>query len=75
MKDKKAMVQKTTFLLPPKSTLREQKIPVGTAHLTITKKQVYNALIAQSTQKAPGLDKINFGILRMIWNWEDKQMT
>ena len=70
MKDKEAMVRKTAFPPPPKSTLREPRIPVGTAHLIITKEQVYSALIAQSTQKAPGPDKINFGILRMIWNWE-----
>ena len=69
------MVRKIAFPPPPKSTLREPRIPVGTAHLTITKEQVYNVLIAQSTQKAPGPNKINFGILRMIWNWEAKQMT
>ena len=31
--------------------------------------------MAQSTKKALSPDKINFGILRMIWKWEDKQMT
>ena len=68
MKDKEAMVQKTVFLPPPKSILRKPRIPIGIAHLTITKKQVYNTLIAQSTQKAPGPNKINFGILCMICN-------
>ena len=75
IKDKKAMVRKTAFPLPLKSTLKEPRIPVGIGYLTITKDQIYNTLIAQSTQKALGLDKINFEILHMIWNWEAKQMT
>ena len=40
------MIQKTAFFLLSKSTLREPKIIVGIAHLAMTKKQVYNALIA-----------------------------
>ena len=75
MKDKETLVRKTAFPPPPKSSLREPRIPAGTAHLSITKEQVYYALMAQSTKKAPGPDKINFGILRMIWKWEDERMT
>ena len=37
MEDKKAMVQKTAFLLSQKNTLKEPKIPIGIAYLTITK--------------------------------------
>ena len=66
MKDKEAMVQKTAFFLPPKNILKEPRIPIDIAHLTITKKQVYNALIAQFTLKTSGPNKINFGILHMI---------
>ena len=66
MKDKKTLVRKTAFPPSPKSSLREPRIPAGTAHLNITKEQVYSALMAQSTKKAPGPDKINFGILRII---------
>lgn len=44
-----------------------ERIPIGSAHLKITKERVYNALIAQSTRKAPGPDNMNFRILRMIW--------
>ena len=75
MKHKEAIIQKSTFLPPPKSTLKEPKIPVSTTYSTITKEQVYNPLIAQSTQKGPSQDKINFGILLLIWNEEAKQMT
>ena len=68
MKDKEVMVQRTAFPPPPKSPLREPRISKGTAHTTITKELVYNAPIAQSTQKAPGPNKINFEILCMIWD-------
>ena len=69
------MVQKTSFFSSLKSTLREPKISADIAHLATTKKQVYNAFIAQSIQKASGLDKIKFKILYMIWNWEAKQIN
>ena len=75
MKDKKTLVRKAAFPSPPKNSLRKPRIPASTAYLRITKEQVYNALMAQSTKKAPGPDKINFEILRMIWKWEDEQMT
>lgn len=75
MKDKEVMVRRTAFPSPPQSTLREPRIPAGTAHTIITKKLVQKALIAQSTQKRPGPDKMNFRILRLIWNWEAKHMT
>ena len=40
MKDKEAIIQKIAFLSPLKIILREPRILVGTAHLTITKKEV-----------------------------------
>ena len=36
---------------------------------------VSHALMSQSATKAPGPDKINFQILRMIWSWDKKRMT
>lgn len=75
MKDKEHMVQRTTFPPPPRSTLKEPKISAGIAHTIITKELVRKTLLAQSTQKIPGPDKINFGILRLIWSWEAERMT
>ncbi len=63
IKDKETLVRKTAFPPPPKSSLKEPRIPAGTVHLSINRDHVYNALMAQSTKKAPGPDKINFGIL------------
>ncbi len=75
MKDKEYMARRTTFPPPPQSTLREPRIPTGIAHTIITKELVRKALMVQSNQKAPGPDKINFGILRLIWSWEAERMT
>lgn len=75
MKDKEVMVWRIAFPPPPKSLLRELRIPKKIAYTTITKKLVYNAFIAQFAQKVSGLNKINFGILYMIWDWEAEQMT
>lgn len=75
MKDKEAIIWKPAFSLFPKNTLREPRIPAAITHLSITQEQVYNAFIAQSTQKAPGPDKINFEILCIIWNWKNKKIT
>lgn len=49
MKDKKAIVCKTAFFLPPKSTLREPKISAYIMDVVVIKEPVYNALIGQST--------------------------
>lgn len=62
IKDKKAIIRETAFFQPLKYTLKDPKIPIGIAHLTITKKQVSNTFLAQFAQKVPGPDKINFGI-------------
>ena len=75
MKDKEALIRKTLFPPPPKSIIRELRIRTGLVYLGITKEQVYDALMAQSTKKAPGPDKIDFGIFRRIWNWEAERMT
>lgn len=69
------MVRKTAFLPPPRSILREPRVPAGIAHTVITKELVWKAFMVQSTQKALGPDKIKFGILRLIWSWEAEHMT
>lgn len=47
----------------------------GTAHINISEELACYALMSQSAAKAPGPDKINFQILRMIWNWDKKSIT
>ncbi len=68
MKDKEALVRKSIFPPPPRSDLRQLRIPIGVAHQKITQNQVYCTLVAQSIKKTPGPNKINFGILYIVWS-------
>lgn len=47
----------------------------GTAHLKITDEKIAYELMSQSATKAPGPDKINFQIIRMLWEWDKEQIT
>lgn len=40
----------------------------------VTKELVYNSLMTQFTSKAPGPDKINFRILRLVWEWDSERI-
>ncbi len=66
MKKKEKLVCKTAFPSPPKSDHSEPVVTPGVAHQKVTKDVIYTALMTHSTSKAPGPDKINFRILRMV---------
>ncbi len=68
MKAKEDLVRKSAFPKPPISLDQELVITPGIAHKSVTKIEVAHALMSQSATKAPGLDKINFQILHMIWD-------
>lgn len=50
-------------------------IPLGITHKGVTEVEVAHAFLSQSATKAPGPDKINFQILRMIWEWGKVRIT
>ena len=74
MKEKEKLVCKTAFPSPPKSNHDEPVVTPGVAHQTVTKEVIYKALKTQSTSKAPEPDKINFRILRMVWEWDSERL-
>lgn len=74
MKEKEKLFCKTAFPSPPKSDLSEPVITLGIAHQKVTKDVIYTALMTQSTSKASGPDKINFCILRMVWEWDSERI-
>ena len=47
----------------------------GIANMEITEEKISYSLMSQSATKAPGPDKINFQILRMIWEWDKVRIT
>ena len=75
MKAKEALVRKTAFPPPPTSCIQQAIIPPGQAHVQITTEEVGYALNTQSSAKAPGPDKLNFGILRIFWQWDSQRIT
>ena len=66
MKAKEDLVRKSAFPKSPSDHRPEPKIELGSTHTTITEDMISHALFSQSVTKAPGPDKINFQILRMI---------
>lgn len=75
MKAKEALVCRSAFLKPPIGLEPESSVLPGVAHRGVTEEKIFQALMSQSATKAPGTDKINFRILRMIWEWDKVQMT
>lgn len=75
MKANEALVRKSAFPKPPRSRRPGPKTEPGIAQLTVTKDIVSKALVSQSATKAPGPNKINFQILRMIWSWDKSEIT
>ncbi len=72
MKAKETLVCKSVFPKPPSSYNQEPSMIAGIAHLKITEEKIAYALMSQSATKAPGPDKINFQIIRMLWEWDKK---
>lgn len=75
MKAKEALVRKSAFPRPPIDFRPEPRIEPGIAHITVTEDTVSQALFGQLATKAPGPNKINFQILRMIWSWDKLEIT
>lgn len=57
------------------SSIQQAIITPGQAHVQITIEEVGYALNTQSSAKAPGPDKLNFGILRIFWQWDSQRIT
>ena len=74
MKAKEALVYQSAFPKPPISLETEPLISSGIAHKGITEEKIYLALVTQAIAKAPGPNKINFRILRMIWDWDKERI-
>ena len=75
MKAKEALVRRSAFPKLPPNPVEPLVSPYGLLHTKVTEKVVAQALMTQAATKAPGPDKINFQILRMIWSWEKAQIT
>lgn len=66
IKEKEALLYKLAFLKPPHSISLELRIRARIAHIDITEKKIFYALISQFAKKALGSNKIIFQILCII---------
>ena len=48
--------------------------PTGSADTRVTEQAVEPALISQSVNKAPGPDKLTFGTIRLLWEWDKERI-
>jgi ribonuclease HI len=72
--EKEALVRKVAF--PPAPGDREAiEVPPGTWHKCIDEATVKRALFHQAVQKAPGIDRLNFRALRLVWEWDSSRIV
>ena len=75
MKAKESLVCKSAFSKPFASHNQEPSMIAGIAYLKIMKKKISYAFMSQCGTKAAGPNKINFRIIRMLWEWDKEQIS
>jgi len=72
--EKEALIREAAFPTAPGGTATDY-IPPGIMHKQVTEGMVQAALFSQAVQKAPGIDKLNFRALRLLWSWDAPRVT
>jgi hypothetical protein len=72
--EKEALVRETAF--PPAPGNRETvEVLPGTWHKCVDETTVRRALFHQAVQKAPGIDRLNFRAVRLVWDWDSPRIV
>jgi hypothetical protein len=72
--EKEEMLRHESF--PPNDGDQYYELPpAGSAHTRVTEQSVERALYSQSVKKAPGPDKLSFGAIRLLWNWDKERIV
>lgn len=72
--EKEALIREVMFP-PTPGEGQETDIAQGTWHTQIDEERVKQALFHQAVQKAPGIDKLNFRALRLLWEWDSPRIV
>ncbi|ODM16959.1 hypothetical protein SI65_07357 [Aspergillus cristatus] len=72
--EKETLIREAAFPQAPKDR-PVQCPPLGNAHTEATESAVQQALFSQATQKAPGVDQLNFQALRLLWKWDSQRIV
>src|SRR5699024_482361 len=68
------VVRETAFPQAPGDN-QEVEIPQGSWHSQVDEELVRQALFHQAVQKAPGIDRLNFRALRLLWEWDSPRIV
>jgi hypothetical protein len=74
IEEKEAPIREIAFPVAPEAGLA-QIVQPGVIHQSIGIEQVRKAIFSQSIQKAPGVDKLNFRALRLLWDLDAPLIT
>ncbi|ODM14906.1 hypothetical protein SI65_09658 [Aspergillus cristatus] len=72
--EKETLIREAAFPQAPRDR-PVQCPPLGNAHTEATESAVKQALFSQATQKAPGVDQLNFQALRLLWKWDSQRIV
>jgi ribonuclease HI len=72
--EKETLIREIAFPLSSNSDADTETIPQGKMHTEIKVEMVQRALFSQAIQKAPGVDRINFRALRLLWDWDSPRI-
>ena len=72
--EKEALIREVMFP-PTPGEGQETDVAHGTWHTQVDEERVKQALFHQAVQKAPGIDKLNFRALRLLWEWDSPRIV
>jgi ribonuclease HI len=72
--EKEALIRETAFPPAPGDN-RAVDVPEGSWYTEVDEGTVKRALFHQSVQKAPGIDRLNFRALRLLWEWDSPRIV
>ena len=72
--EKEALIREVMFP-PTPGEGQETDTAQGTWHTRIDEEMVKQSLFHQAVQKAPGIEKLNFRALRLLWGWDSPQIV
>ena len=72
--EKEGMLRRESF--PPNDDDQYYELPpAGSTHTRVTEHAVERAVVSKSVKEAPGLDKLSFGAIRLLWKCDEERMV
>jgi len=72
--DKAELIKEEAFPKPMRSVQRKAQEEGGEMWKKITDEDIREALFNPSVQMAPGLDRLGFTVIRLLWDWDSQRI-